>query len=139
MKSKENPRFKLFGSGKPWEKDKSVRFAQGVVISAGPLIVLSGQVSVDEMGRDVAPGDLKAQARQAFSTIRDLLAVQGASLDQVVKLTYFVTDMSRWSEVQAARAEFFPTHMPASTTVQVTRLNHPESMIEIEAIAAPAS
>jgi reactive intermediate/imine deaminase len=133
--SNDGRRFETFGSGKRWEQ--TAQFVQGTVVSPGPLIYLSGQVAVDDTGNVVAKGDLAGQTRQAFSNIRDLLEVASSSLNQILKLTYYVTDMSRWAEVAAVRAEFFPTYLPASTTVEVSRLHNEESMIEIEAIAVP--
>jgi 2-iminobutanoate/2-iminopropanoate deaminase len=126
-------RLTLVSSGKKWETE--VAFSQCFRCEAGPLLYISGQVSIDAAGTPVAPGDLAVQTRTAFSNIRDLLAAAGSTMEDVIKLTYFVTDMSRWSEVQKVRAEFFPRHHPASTTVEVSRLFKVEYLIEIEAVA----
>lgn len=120
-------------SGKPWEK--KVGFSQCIRFEGGPLLFLSGQVSLDAEGNLVGKGDLRTQARTAFSNIRDLLHGAGSSMESIVKLTYFVTDMSQWPIVQEVRSEFFPGYFPASTTVEVTGLHKPEYLIEIEAIA----
>jgi reactive intermediate/imine deaminase len=120
-------------SGKKWETE--VAFSQCFRCEAGPLLYISGQVSIDAAGQVVGHGDLTAQTRTAFSNIRDLLAAGGSTMEDVIKLTYFVTDMSKWSEVQNVRAEFFPSHHPASTTVEVSRLFKKEYLIEIEAVA----
>jgi reactive intermediate/imine deaminase len=127
------PRFSIVTSGKPWERE--VAFSQAILVETGPLLFLSGQVSIDRDGKPAGGTDLAAQTRVAFSNIRDLLEAAGATLDDVIKLTYFVRDMSRWSEVQKVRGEFFPVHHPASTTVEVSRLYKEEYLIEIEAIA----
>lgn len=120
-------------SGKPWEQ--KVGFSQCIRFEGGPLLFLSGQVSLDADGQLVGRDDLRLQARTAFNNIRDLLHAGGSSMESIIKLTYFVTDMSQWSIVQEVRAEFFPTYFPASTTVEVSRLHRPEYLIEIEAIA----
>lgn len=120
-------------SGKPWEQ--KVGFSQCIRFEGGPLLFLSGQVSLDADGQLVGRDDLRLQARTAFNNISDLLHAGGSSMESIIKLTYFVTDMSQWSIVQEVRAEFFPTYFPASTTVEVSRLHRPEYLIEIEAIA----
>lgn len=129
-------RVRRFGSGKAWEA--TAPFVQGSLVSAGPTIHLSGQVALDASGTVVGEGDMTVQTRQAFLNIRDLLAAVGSSMEDIVKLTYFTTDMSRWSEVAAVRAEFFPTVLPASTTVEVTRLHREPYLIEIDTIAVPS-
>ena len=126
-------RMTSIGTGKKWEGE--VAFSQCFRCEAGPLLYLSGQVSIDAAGQVVGHGDMTAQTRAAFGNIRDLLAAAGSTMEDVIKLTYFVTDMSRWSEVQKVRAEFFPRHHPASTTVEVSRLFKKEYLIEIEAVA----
>ena len=126
-------RMKLISSGKKWEGD--VAYSQCFRCEAGPLLYLSGQVSIDPAGKVVGHGDMAVQTRTVFGNIRNLLAAAGSTMEDVVKLTYFVVDMKRWSEVQKVRAEFFPQHHPASTTVEVTRLFKEEYLIEIEAVA----
>ena len=126
-------RLTLITSGKKWETE--VAFSQCFRCEVGPLLYVSGQVSIDAGGQVVGPGDLTVQTRTAFGNIRDLLAAGGSTMEDVIKLTYFVTDMSRWLEVQKVRAEFFPNHHPASTTVEVSRLFKKEYLIEIEAVA----
>ncbi|MCZ9342685.1 RidA family protein, partial [Streptomyces sp. TRM76130] len=65
-----------------------------VVTAAGRLVAVSGQLPLDEDGRIVGEGDPAAQARQVFENLRRCLAAAGAGFDDVVKLTYFVTDMA---------------------------------------------
>jgi reactive intermediate/imine deaminase len=120
-------------SGKNWEA--LAPYSQGKKIDPQPLIFLSGQVSIDEDGNIIGVGDLREQTRRVFANISDLLAAAGSSLNKVVKITYFVTDMQNWSVVHEVRKEFFPTHKPASTTVEVSRLHKPEYLIEVEVIA----
>jgi 2-iminobutanoate/2-iminopropanoate deaminase len=113
-----------------------MRFAPAIRVESGPLLFVSGQTGRGADGNVVARDDLTAQTRQAFSNLRDLLEAGGSSLDNVVKLTYFVTDMSEWEIVAAVRSEFFSTYSPASTTVEVSRLWDEACLIEIEAVAA---
>jgi enamine deaminase RidA (YjgF/YER057c/UK114 family) len=74
-----------------------------VVLGRGRFVAVSGQVALDEDGRLVGDGDAAAQARQVFENLRRCLAAAGATFDEVVKLTYFVTDMAHMPAIRAAR------------------------------------
>src|ERR1700742_2869076 len=76
-----------------------------VVIGSGRLVALSGQVALDEQGQVVGAGDPAAQARQVFENLRRCMAAAGATFDQVVKLAYFLTDVSFLPAGRAARDE----------------------------------
>ena len=116
-----------------WPSAKRVWIAQAV--RAGDFIYTSGQVAYDRDGNVVGKGDMKAQARQTFANIRDLLALEGATMDDVVKITAFVVDMSRYAAYSEARAEAFPGNVPASSTVSTPRLVNPDLLVEVEAVA----
>jgi 2-iminobutanoate/2-iminopropanoate deaminase len=90
------------------------------------------------LGRDrtaVDGADEYAQARVIFGKIRALLKAAGGSMADVVKVTIFVTDISKREEVWRARREFFSGNFPASTLVQIAALAHPSLKVEIEAVA----
>ncbi|MPY33327.1 RidA family protein [Streptomyces adustus] len=107
-----------------------------VVTATGRLVAVSGQVALDEDGTLVGAGDATAQARQIFRNLRHCLAAAGATFDDVVKLTYFVTDMAQMPAIRAARAEHIPDdRLPAASAVQVAALVRPEFLMEIEAFA----
>ncbi|MEW2416009.1 RidA family protein [Streptomyces sp. NPDC046866] len=107
-----------------------------VVWGTGRFVAVSGQCSFDEGGAVVGAGDAAAQARQVFENLRRCLAAAGAGFEDVVKLTYFVTDMAHMAAVRAARDEVIaPDRLPASTAVQVSALVRPELLVEIEAYA----
>ncbi|MFJ4206357.1 RidA family protein [Streptomyces sviceus] len=107
-----------------------------VVLGRGRFVAVSGQVAVDEDGQVVGEGDAVAQARQVFENLRRCLAAAGATFDEVVKLTYFVTDMAHLPAIRAARAAHIPDdRLPAASAVQVTALVRPEFLLEIEAFA----
>ncbi|MDK1345038.1 RidA family protein [Streptomyces sp. 378] len=110
-----------------------------VVLGTGRFVSIAGQLPLDEQGRLVGEGDPAAQARQVFENLRRCLAAAGATFDDVVKLTYFVTDMAHMSAVRAARAEHIPDdRLPAASAVQVAALVRPEFLPEIEAYAVVA-
>ncbi|MER6390743.1 RidA family protein [Streptomyces sp. NPDC060334] len=107
-----------------------------VVWGTGRFVAISGQCAFDEEGGVVGVGDAAAQARQVFENLRRCLAAAGASFADVVKLTYFVTDVAHLPAVRDARAAVIPAdRLPASSAVQVAALVHPELLLEIEAFA----
>ncbi|MEU7576913.1 RidA family protein [Streptomyces sp. NPDC041068] len=110
-----------------------------VVMGTGRFVAISGQLALDEQGKPVGVGDAAAQAHQVFENLRRCLAAAGATFDDVVKLTYFVTDMAHMAAVRAARDAFLdPERLPASSAVQVASLVAPEFLMEIEAFAVVA-
>ncbi|MEU9221371.1 RidA family protein [Streptomyces sp. NPDC048376] len=110
-----------------------------VVLGTGRFVAVSGQLALDEDGRVVGAGDPAAQARQVFENLRRCLASAGATFDDVVKLTFFVTDMAHMGAIRAARAAHIPDdRLPAASAVQVGALVRPEFLMEIEAFAVVA-
>jgi enamine deaminase RidA (YjgF/YER057c/UK114 family) len=106
------------------------------VTGSGVLIVVSGQVALDESGEVVGPGDPAAQARQVFENLRRCLAAAGAGFGDVVKLTYYLTDVAHLPAIRAVRDELLGAdRLPASTAVQVAALVQPELLMEVEAFA----
>lgn len=107
-----------------------------VVLGTGRFVAVSGQLALDEDGKLVGAGDAAAQARQVFENLRRCLAAAGATFDDVVKLTFFVTDMAHMPAVRAARDAHIPVdRLPAASAVQVAALVRPEFLMEIEAYA----
>ncbi|WP_406275893.1 RidA family protein [Streptomyces sp. NBC_00191] len=107
-----------------------------VVWGTGRFVAISGQCALDQDGKVVGEGDPAAQATQVFENLRRCLAAAGAAFDDVVKLTYFVTDVAHLPAVRAARdAVIDAGRLPASSAVQVAALFRPELLVEIEAFA----
>ena len=107
-----------------------------VVTGSGQMVAVSGQVAIGENGQLAGPGDPSAQARQVFENLRRCLAAAGLSFDEVIKLTYYLTDMAHLPTVRIVRDEFIDTtRPPASTAVQVVALARPEFLLEVEAFA----
>ncbi|MBJ81684.1 MAG: enamine deaminase RidA [Acidimicrobiaceae bacterium] len=111
----------------------AVHISQGFRV--GDLVFVSGQAAVNEQGEVVGVGDFGAQARQAVRNLDRVLNAAGSSLDQVIKVTIFVTDMSYFPEVVKLRKEVFSQPYPADTICEVQGLAYPELMFEIEAVA----
>ncbi|MFC8089247.1 RidA family protein [Streptomyces sp. NPDC057301] len=107
-----------------------------VVLGTGRFVAVSGQLALDEDGKLVGEGDPAAQARQVFENLRRCLTAAGATFDDVIKLTYFVTDVAHMPALRTARAEHIPDdRLPAASAVQVAGLVRPEFLMEVEAFA----
>ncbi|MGW7082447.1 RidA family protein [Streptomyces sp. NPDC054871] len=107
-----------------------------VVMGTGRFVAISGQLPLDENGELVGEGDPAAQARQVFDNLRRCLLAAGGGFDDIVKLTYYVTDMAHMPAIRAARdAHMDPARLPASSAVQVAGLVSPQFLMEIEAYA----
>jgi reactive intermediate/imine deaminase len=104
-------------------------------IRSGRMVFVAGQVAIDEAGQTVGVGDMGAQTRQVLTNVGKVLKAGGATFDDVVKVTIFVTDLDNLAALQAVRPEFFKVPFPASTLVKVAGLIRPELLVEIEAIA----
>ncbi len=115
----------------PWARD--FRYRQGIRV--GDTVYVSGQVGFDPDGNIVGGDDMEAQARQTFANIRAVLEMAGATMNDVVKITAFLTDLDRYAGYSAARAEAFPDKVPASTAVATPALVFPGLLVEIEAVA----
>jgi 2-iminobutanoate/2-iminopropanoate deaminase len=120
----------------PWTWQDALGFSQGWrVDGAQALVFVSGQVSISSDGELVGEGDFEAQARQVFENLRAVLADSDASLSDVVKLTVYLTDITRIRDYMRIKSEFLGGPPPAPTAVEVKALARPELMIEVEAIA----
>ena len=109
--------------------------SQGIKTPAGNMVFVSGQVSRNAQGEIVGVGDIEAQTRQVLENVKAVLAQGGATLDDVVKVTVFVTDVGDYAAIHKVRGEYFKSDYPASTMVEVKALVNPDLKIEIEAIA----
>jgi enamine deaminase RidA (YjgF/YER057c/UK114 family) len=108
-----------------------------VDLAGGALLMLAGQVAVDDEGKVFAPGDAGRQAERIFEIIGGLLAAHGATLAEVLHIRTFMTDLGDLPAYGAVRRRLFPgTPPPASTTVQVSALFLPGAVLEVEVTAA---
>lgn len=111
-----------------------------VVTGTGRLVAVSGQVALAADGTVVGLGDPEAQARQVFENLRRCLAAAGASFADVIKLTYFLTDVAHMPVVRAVRDQYLDAAaLPASSAVAVAALVRPEFLLEVEALALVAA
>ena len=101
----------------------------------GDVIVLSGQAAIDREGNVVGAGDFDAQAAQVFENLEFVLRHAGSSLENVINVNIYMTDMSHFPKILELREKHFTAPYPADTIVEVTALALPELMIEIQAMA----
>ncbi|WP_319421640.1 RidA family protein [Pleurocapsa sp. FMAR1] len=115
------------------EPDPYQPFLLSQGIQVGDLVFISGQAGYADNGKIVA-GGFRAQGEQAFSNLDRALIAGGSNLNNVAKVTIFLTDMSNFDEIVELRRKYFSLPYPADSIVEVSRLYTPEAMIEIEAI-----
>ncbi len=111
-------------------------YSNAVRVDGGPLLFISGQVALDGDGKLVGEGDLRAQAVQVHENIKTILAAEGATMADIVKVTVYVTDIRAFDDIADIREGYFPSDGPASVICEVSALAWPEFMIEVEAVAA---
>jgi 2-iminobutanoate/2-iminopropanoate deaminase len=108
------------------------------VVRAGNIVFVSGCVASDGQGRTVGGDDATAQARQALDNIKRCLAAAGATFADVCKVTVFLKNMADRAKVNVARKEYFGSHRPASTLVEISKFVRDDILVEIEATAVVA-
>lgn len=105
------------------------------IIKTDGLLFLSGLTSRTADGTIVGVGDPAAQMNQIFDNLRTILASGGRSLEDVVSIRTYVTDIECWSVIESIWRQHWGSVWPASTLVEVSRLFDPRQMIELEATA----
>lgn len=115
-----------------WEWIKKLGFAPA--IRTGDTIHTCGMIAYGPDGALVGQGDCYAQSMQVYHNIRDVLALEGATMRDIVKTTTYLPDMSHYKAYARARGETFPEGIPCSTTVG-SALVLPALLVEIEAVA----
>jgi 2-iminobutanoate/2-iminopropanoate deaminase len=109
-------------------------YSHVVVVEAKKTIFVSGQLARDARGEVVGKGDMRAQIRQTGENIKAALAAAGATLNDIVKTNTYVTNIEEFFKHTDVRMEYFGA-MPTSTTIEVSKLAHPDLMVEIEVVA----
>lgn len=112
-------------------------WSPAILIPSGKsLLFISGTTSRGPDGSVVGPGDIRVQTQQTLNNLEVILSEAGATFDDVVKVTVFVTDMNDFQAIHEVRRKYFGSEPPASTMVEVSRLADKRLKIEIEAIVA---
>ncbi len=123
-----------------YDYESKVSFVRGMRVELDNCIMLyiSGTASVDEDGRSIHPGDLKAQTRRMFTNIKALLESEGADWHDIVRTTCYLADFRHYDEFNEVRNAFYEEEgldpVPASTCIEA-RICRPDLLVETEAIA----
>ena len=101
----------------------------------GNLVFLSGQTPLDPATGNLVEGDIAVQARQAFDNIKAVVAAAGGTMDDIVRVGLYLTDLSQFGEVNAVMAEYFSQPYPARSTIEVSALPR-GARFEVDAVMA---
>jgi 2-iminobutanoate/2-iminopropanoate deaminase len=110
-------------------------YSSGVEAPAGRTVHVSGQVAFDAEGNVVGEGDIKLQTETVLEHVKTVVEEAGGSMEDIVKVTVFITDMGLYDDIHEVRRRYFEEPFPASSMVEVSALIDPRLLIEIEAIA----
>jgi 2-iminobutanoate/2-iminopropanoate deaminase len=120
---------------------KSPYYSHSARVENGALVLVSGQMALDENGVLVGPGDMAAQAERVFANIRLALEAAGAGVDDIVAIDTYYTSRADLAAYREARLEFFrgrQTQPPISVAVQVAGLVMEGAVVEVSVVAITA-
>ena len=102
-------------------------------VRAGNTVYFSGQIPLDPATGNLVDGDIAVQARRAFDNLKAVAEAAGGSLDRIVRLGLYLTDLSQFAAVNAVMQDYFVAPYPARSTIEVSGL--PKGvMFEVDAI-----
>ena len=107
-------------------------------VRVGHMLHVSGNIAVVPGTMELIPGGIAAETRQTMENIRSVLERNGSSLNQVIKCTVMMADMSEWSEMSAVYVTYFPEHLPARSAFGTSGLAL-GARVEIECVATVKS
>ena len=116
--------------------DPRPRYSHGIVTQPGKLLFISGQTASDKNHNVVGKGDIEAQAKQVFENLQAVLKETGASLENLVMTTIYLTDNKYREGYNRVRNQYYKGTPPTSTLLVVKGLANPDYMIEIAGVAA---
>ncbi len=108
-------------------------YSQAVAAVGSKTVYLSGQIGLEPATGELVAESFEAQVRQAFANLKAVVAAAGGTLDNVVKLTLFLTDLGKFAAANAIMAELIPQPFPARSTIGVASLPK-GAQFEVEAI-----
>ena len=114
------------------EDGAQLPFSEGVLV--GKLLFLSGQIGNLPGTSELAPGGIQGETRQTMENIKAALGRLGSSMDEVVKCTVFLADISEWAAMNEVYVEYFPNNLPARSALGASGLAL-GARTEIECIA----
>jgi reactive intermediate/imine deaminase len=104
-------------------------------VRVGNTIWVSGQIPLDPATKELVKGDMETQVRRVFDNLKAIVVAAGAQLDDVVKVTIFLTDLAHFALVNKVMAEYFREPYPARAAVGVASLPR-GAQVEVECIIA---
>jgi reactive intermediate/imine deaminase len=104
-------------------------------VRVGNTLWVSGQIPLDPATQSMVVGDIEVQVRRVFDNLKAIVLAAGASLDEVVKVTIFLTDLANFALVNRVMAEYFREPYPARAAVGVASLPR-NAQVEVECIVA---
>jgi 2-iminobutanoate/2-iminopropanoate deaminase len=110
-------------------------YSKAVVAEYGTLLFISGQESIDEHGRLLAPGDFAGQIQQVWNNMRTIVEKAGGELDKIATMTVYTTERRWGRQFTSGRREIFKKGFPASAFVEARKLRTPGALLQIPAIA----
>jgi len=102
-------------------------------VQACNLLFASGQIALDPATGEMVNESFAAEARRVFDNVQGIATAAGLSLDDVVKMTVYLTDLSDFAELNTIMAEYFDEPFPARAAVQVSALPK-DATVEVDAI-----
>lgn len=108
-------------------------YSQAVAVDSGKMVFLSGSLGLEPDTGELVSENFEAQVRQAFANMQALIEAAGGNLNSIVKLTMYLTDLSKFASANSIMAEIIPEPYPARTTVEVPSLPK-GGQFEIDAI-----
>ena len=102
-------------------------------VKAGNTVYFSGQIPLDPATGAIVEGGIEAQARRAFDNLKAVAEAAGGSLDRIVRLGLFLTDLGQFAQVNAVMQEYFSAPYPARSTIEVSALPK-DAAFEVDAI-----
>ena len=91
-------------------------------VRAGNTVYFSGQIPLDPATGNLVDGDIAVQARRAFDNLKAVAEAAGGSLDRIVRLGLYLTDLSQFAAVNAVMQDYFAAPYPARSTIEVSGL-----------------
>jgi len=116
-----------------FDKILNTHYSEGVRV--GNLVFVAGQLAVDDNLNLVGKGDPDKQARKVFENMKAILEEAGAGMQDVVRLDLYVKDIGLISKIAQARRDYFGSNRPVATLVEISKLAHPDALLEVNAIA----
>lgn len=108
-------------------------YSQAVMVKSGNTVYLSGQIGLDPETGELVSDNFEAQVRQCFTNLEAIAVEAGGGLENIVKLSLYLTDLSKFASVNAIMAELIPQPFPARSTLGVSSLPK-AAQFEVEAV-----